>query len=426
MSAPWEANGQPVPAIDPRLIELAREWGDLDTAERALRAKQQDGNVLLAFQRKMAEHEADRMKAEALRAVSLADIPERPGVALSDFLATTSPEPDYEIPRLLPVQSRVILTGEEGAGKSTLGRFVGMCHAAGQHPFTGEPYPGGVTVVLDCENPPGLHQMRLAELRETLGDEAAAAAEKRLVTECLPAGIDLASPWWQEYMLRLVGGWEATLLVGGPLYKLCSLPPMSEEFFVVVSQFLDRLRAEHGCSEWIESHCRQPVAGQLARDIFPYGNSGWRRWPETGMFLGRTGMLQPWRDDRWGTEVSWPMRLARVPGSQVLWRAENGLTAGSSPGAASGTAEAAEKFRAIQAAVAENPRISLAKLRVAVGDDGTWIRKAVAEGVVIEHKAGPGKPNRYELGQGWMAGPLSFEQLVGMADPAAGVGDLEG
>ena len=265
-----------------------------------------------------ARGELDAEEEAAERERVLGDIPARPGKLMPDFLATASEEPEFEIPDLVPVASRVIITGEEGAGKSTLGRLIGVHHGAGVHPFTAARYDGGVSVIFDCENPPALFQMRLAELRDSLPADAAALAGERVVADSQPGGIDLAHPYWQEYLLRMVSGWKASLLVIGPLYKLCaSLKPMSEEFFEAVSQFCDRLRAEQGCSLDIEAHVRQPVPGQIGRDMFPYGNTGWRRWPDAGMYLGRSGMLTAWRDNRYGTNVRWPVRLERVPGSQA-------------------------------------------------------------------------------------------------------------
>lgn len=159
---------------------------------------------------------ADRLHAGAEARRVQDEVPERPGSALAAFLASTPAAPECVIPGLVPVASRVIVTGEEGAGKSTLNRFIAMHHAAGVQPFTGQPYDGGTAVLLDCENPVGLQQMRLAELRETLSADAAARADERLVLDAQPGGIDLAAPYWQEYVMRLAAGHGASLAVIGP------------------------------------------------------------------------------------------------------------------------------------------------------------------------------------------------------------------
>jgi hypothetical protein len=246
--------------------------------------------IEVAAREKLMDRAARRRADELEQETTLADVPERPGQVLADFLADTPQEVQFEIPGLVPKQSRVIITGEEGVGKSTLSRYIGFCHAAGIHPFTAEPYGGGITVMIDCENAKSLNQMRLAELAESVGPDAAEKAHQRLVADSQIGGIDLASPWWQEYLLRMVDGWKATMLVIGPLYKLCAAhEPKSEEFFTAISLFLDKLR-EHDCSAWIEAHCRQASPGYV-RDVVPYGNSGWRRWPEQGMHLGRSGAL---------------------------------------------------------------------------------------------------------------------------------------
>jgi replicative DNA helicase len=397
----WLTDGPGYPEEVPAGLLRAREHQLLEE-----RARQ---HLFEEIARRAARKRADILEQRDV----LADVPEQPGQLLADFLADGAEEAEMEIPALVPKKTRVIFTGEEGVGKSTLNRYIGFCHAAGIHPFTAEPYEGGSTVVIDCENPKNLGQMRFAELAEALGPEAAEQARQRLVVDSLPGGIDLASPYWQEYLLRLAGAWKPTLLVIGPLYKLCAAHlPKSEEFFIAISLFLDRLREEYGCSMWIEAHCRQSSPG-FSRDIVPYGNSGWRRWPETGMHLGRSGVLTDWRGNRYADQVSWPVRLSRVPGSRVLWRAE-ALAGG-------GAETETEKFQAIRGAVSEDPGISLTKLRLAVGDDGTGIRKAVKAGAITEYRAGPGKPNRYEVNQLWSgdtepAPEGSFRRWFEMAD----------
>jgi hypothetical protein len=75
----------------------------------------------------------------------------------------------------------------------------------------------------------------------------------------------------------------------------------------------------------------------------------------------------------------------------------------------------------IRAAVTEDPGISLTKLRLAVGDDGSGIRKAIEAGAITVHRTGPGKPNRYEVNQAWSGdtGPAAkggFQRWYEMAD----------
>jgi hypothetical protein len=70
----------------------------------------------------------------------------------------------------------------------------------------------------------------------------------------------------------------------------------------------------------------------------------------------------------------------------------------------------AERFRVIRAAVQEDPRISLTRLRLKAGDDGSGIRKAIEAGAIIEHRTGPGLPNRYEVSQSWNGQAVPVEQ----------------
>jgi hypothetical protein len=419
------SNGQPGPDDLRRSIS---QWylpgAPLGSNEQLRPAVEEDWSRDVAVQaRRLALGEAaQRSLAEQRAAAEAGDIPEKPGLPLASFLAEAPEEPECEIPGLMPKASRLVLTGEEGAGKSTVKRYMAGCHAAGRHPFTGEEYEGGVSLLLDCENPQGLVQLRLGELAERFSADQAARLAERLIADCQPGGIDLAATWWQEYVRRMVDAWKVTFVAIGPLYKLCSLPPMGEEFFITVSKFLDRLRDEHGCALAIEAHCRQPVPGQWGRDMFPYGNSGWRRWPEAGMHLSAGGMLSPWRPNRFGEEVAWPARLERVDGSQVLWEARYGRAAVAAAGSGK------DKMAAIRAAVGAEPGLSKRALKAAAGDDGTAINEAVKAGAIVCQPA-PGnvRRNQYFLNPEWAGGPAAgsppqepnWELMAAQGDPSA-------
>ena len=59
---------------------------------------------------------------------------------------------DWIIPGILERQERVIFTGGEGAGKTTLVRQMAILSAAGINPFTFEDMPPVRVLVIDAEN----------------------------------------------------------------------------------------------------------------------------------------------------------------------------------------------------------------------------------------------------------------------------------
>ena len=86
--------------------------------------------------------DVEKVAAEKARLVetwtataSAAAVTEVGGRELDAFLDTDLPTHDWVIPGLLERQDRVILTGPEGKGKSTLLRQVAVMCAAGRHPF---------------------------------------------------------------------------------------------------------------------------------------------------------------------------------------------------------------------------------------------------------------------------------------------------
>ena len=322
--------------------------------------------------------------------------PSRASMTLRDFLASRDDEGDeipFIIPGTLPQQCRLLLTGEEGRGKSTLIRWVGCCHAAGVHPWTGQPYNGGVTLLVDAENPPALLRQRLAELTVFLDHYVPGARDKildRLIVESQPAGFDLAAEVWAAYLGQIIADHQPGLVTGGPLYKLASLPAKSEEFFEAVSGVLGRLQDQRGFSLMLEAHTRQD--GQDGgRPEFPYGNTGWRRWPDMGYHLNARGDLTDWRGNRYGSDAPWPARLNRMPGSNVAWTS---VFASRGSGVAAGDVDA--KVAEVVGVVTAQPGINQTELRKLVGGKGNqWIEAATDRRAIAVQPGGPGKPTRY-------------------------------
>jgi AAA domain len=377
--------------------EDCREWLlALQKAEQLSEAEELDRLIRERQAQLHIEREARRRLDAAEAAADGMAPPEGVSRSLAEFLAGGSENEQIPcvIPGLLPQQCRLWLTGEEGRGKSTLVRWLGGCHAAGIHPFTGEPYDGGVTQLLDAENPEELLRMRLRELAAFLDRRMPGAAERmadRLKVECQPAGIDLSSPAWAGYLERTVAKHEPDLVCGGPVYKLSSQPARSEEAFTDISGVLGRLQGLHGFSLVMESHCRQPDKDG-DRPEWPYGNTGWRRWPDMGYFLDSSGHLADWRGNRYGTALAWPVQVLRVAGSEVAWQpvwAPQG--AGSDP-----AADRAAKIEEVAAVVAAEPGINQKHLRAKVGGAGNqWITAALEARAIMSVPGGRGKATRY-------------------------------
>ncbi|MEV4179913.1 AAA family ATPase [Streptosporangium canum] len=238
--------------------------------------------------------------------------PQRQIVDLDEFLNAPEEEYDWLIPGLLERGDRLMLTGPEGGGKSTLWRQIAIQAASGIHPFTGETIPPLRVLYLDLENSERQSRRKLRPLRIQAADAYRAG---QLVIEVRPAGLDLLTAEDNTWLDDLVAEARPDLLLTGPLYRMASGDPIEEKHARSVSQALDRIR-NRGCAVLIETHCPHGNAGQR-RPERPYGASLWLRWPEFGLFLADDGVIRHWRGAR--DERDFPTLLKR--GGQWPWTA---------------------------------------------------------------------------------------------------------
>ena len=231
---------------------------------------------------------------------------------LGDFLTTDEPDHDWVIPDLLERTDRILLTGPEGGGKSTLLRQIAVQAAAGIHPFTHVEIPPLRVLLLDLENSERQVRRALTPLRIT----AAGAADDSLTVAVHPQGLDLNDPTDVATLTHLIATVQPELVVGGPIYKLVGGDPTEEQPAKAAAMTLDRLRVAYGFALALETH--QPHGTGSDRPERPYGASLWKRWPEFGLHISAEGLLRHWRGAR--DERDWPAAL--VKGGDWPWTME--------------------------------------------------------------------------------------------------------
>lgn len=222
---------------------------------------------------------------------------------LDQFLDTDDPDYDWLVDGLIERQDRVIVTGEEGRGKSTLLRQIGIQLASGVHPFTLDAIDPLQVLLVDCENSARQVRRKLRALRPP----AETYVEGRLRLRVLGHALELANPEIQDDLAIRIETQQVDVLIIGPLYKLIDDDPVKEVPARKVADALDRLRQIVGTALLIEAHSPYAEGNGKKRPIRPYGASLWSRWPEFGIHLGELGELTHWRGQR--EERAWPAKL---------------------------------------------------------------------------------------------------------------------
>jgi len=236
---------------------------------------------------------------------------------LADLLAEVDEPYDWVINGLMERRDRLVLTGQEGLGKSYLARQVGIFSAAGLHPFTLDRIRPVRVQILDYEN--SWKQIRRGSRR--LYDFAAeyGADLRRNIHVASLGRIDITRDRDLSMLHREVDVAQPDVIVVGPLYRLTNKAIQTDDEAAPVLAALDTLR-DRGCSLIIEAHAGHTRDSGGERDLRPRGSSALLGWPEFGYGMRRIGdtnkvRLVPWRGDR--DDRGWPQFLRRAadPGS---------------------------------------------------------------------------------------------------------------
>jgi hypothetical protein len=233
---------------------------------------------------------------------------------LAEILAMTD-RYDWVIPGLLERKDRFILTGSEGAGKSTFVRQMAIASAAGLHPFTGERIDPVKVLIVDAEN--SEQQWRRSAERvvttvRRLGAPVDPAQSVRLV--CAPR-LDITRDSHLGQIHRLLDRHDPDVLFIGPLYRLTPRAITNDDDAAPLLTALDTVR-DRSVAMVMEAHAGHAVGVGGERDLRPRGSAALMGWPEfgKGIRLNRDEGndiydVVSWRGDR--EERNWPDKLRR-------------------------------------------------------------------------------------------------------------------
>lgn len=226
-------------------------------------------------------------------------------VELDKLLAEPDEEYDWAVPNLLEHQDRVIITGPEGHGKSTLLRQWAVQFSCGIHPFDDDVSFDPLRVLyIDLENSKRQFKRKMRELRTLAGSRY----HDSLQWVGRPEGINFNEGEGEVIQVEC-DTFQPDALFIGPIYKMMAGDPNDESTAIIVASHLDKIRTKHNCLIVMESHSSKASHGNK-RPREPYGASMWMRWPEFGLYINDTGEFSHWRGDR--EERPWPSAMNRL------------------------------------------------------------------------------------------------------------------
>jgi replicative DNA helicase len=208
-----------------------------------------------------------------------------PDVDVNDFLSEYAPEYDWCIPGKMERRDRLIVTGNEGKGKSTLLRQIAVKAAMGLDPFTSEDITPQKVWFVDLENPRGHLRREVNKVKRGLP-----IAVGMLTVSSWPEGLDLMNADDLTTFISRLKDIKPDLLIIGPMYKMM-LSVETEEKAGYLARQMDIWRKEVGCALILETHQPHQVINNNGkfRPERPIGSSVWLRWPEFGICLEDDG-----------------------------------------------------------------------------------------------------------------------------------------
>ena len=235
--------------------------------------------------------------------------------AIEDFINRPRNQVErWVVHGLIRRRHKVMLVGTEGAGKSWICRYVGLCAAYGIQPFRHTRQTPVRVLIIDLENP----EDALYDSFETILRQVTAVSDVQNATSRLwwrPDGLNLRNRGDVAQLENIIRQRRPDLVCVGPLYA--SYIAGGGDFGwetapTEVQAVWKKLMVRYDFGVLFEDHAPQPAAGHK-RDMRPYGSVRWRQWPDIGMGLnaveGREGAftISHWRGSRVATD--WPTHI---------------------------------------------------------------------------------------------------------------------
>ncbi|WP_157978651.1 MULTISPECIES: AAA family ATPase [Nocardia] len=262
------------------------------------------------------------------------------------FLAEESEENPWLVPDLFQRMDRLVLTGEEGLGKSEMCCQMAVAMAAHLHPLSGKPLgddlPPIRVLVVDVEN-------SAAQIRDRYNRVVGIVDGRRRMcglpqidwesqdgnlrfSDPRPGGINLLDSRDAAWVESQLSQTSPDVLVMGPLYRLHNENPSEEQPARKLTWIIDQWREQYGFALITEAHAGKALNSTGTRSMAPIGSSVWLRWPEYGFGMRRAkedaggknveiSDFVAWRGAR--SKGIWPRQFNRS-NSMLPWMPDEG------------------------------------------------------------------------------------------------------
>jgi RecA-family ATPase len=295
--------------------------------EEGIRAKL--GTAILRAQANLHDttRESEEIASQLMQDVATVNASISSGMPIVEFdemYATPEDSRKWVVPGCLRQNERMILTGREGGGKSTLVAQLCLSAAMGINSMAlGYPSHEPLKVLmLDVENDRLQIKANMRKIYPALHEMT---GNKPNMMWADVRNIDLSNSVEQAAFVRLCKTEQPDLIYAGSLYKLAPETDRVDGQFSAISRTVDLIRAETAASFILEAHAPHGMANDRA-GMRPYGSSSWLRWPEFGFGMAQVGQdkslvkMTTWRGAR-SDDRFWPAGLKRngvLPWSPIM------------------------------------------------------------------------------------------------------------
>ncbi|ALY10604.1 DNA primase/helicase [Arthrobacter phage Tank] len=239
------------------------------------------------------------------------------GMDILDAIKREIKPATFVIPGVLAQGDRLLLTGFEGHGKSTLCRQLGVQVAAGIHPWTGQDIEPQKVLVIDTENHPDQvleSWQHMIGLARRLGRPIERGM--LILQEEWDSEINLNEPAGKRWLLERVNAHKPKLVVIGPLYNLSSKDLTDHAVVNEMKVAINEARGLHGTAFIMEHHAPHRSGADKERAVRPYGSSTFLKWPDFGYGLRPENDVKGWYE--W-QRTRFPRVRSRYFPSHLRW-----------------------------------------------------------------------------------------------------------